>query len=124
MNSYRSRSTVLLLLVALVCPGPSSIESLRAISADPSRPDSVRFRAHFDMVREGYLFSAPDSAFTIAQQLQRGARRTGNAGFQARASELLASTFNVRGDLRVALLHYDTDWRCAPLTRVGRAWLI
>ncbi|MCB0767872.1 MAG: tetratricopeptide repeat protein [Flavobacteriales bacterium] len=68
----------------------------------------MRFTAYFDLIWEGYLFSQPDSAYSLARDLQRNARREGNRVFEARASELLAATWYVRGDLRTALINYDT----------------
>ena len=84
------------------------LDSLRSITNDTSKPDSVRFTAYYDLVWDGYLFSDPDTAQTMARWLQTAARKKGQPVFVARASELLAATWYVRGELRTALLHYDT----------------
>ncbi len=99
-----------LLSPLLICPMEAQvdIDSLRSIAEDQSNPDSIRFTACFDLIWEGYLFSQPDSAYNLARDLQRNARSEGNLVFEARASELLAATWYVRGDLRTALIHYDT----------------
>lgn len=51
-----------------------NIDSLRVISEDMSRPDSIRFSAYFDLVWEGYLFSMPEIASRMALQLRQEAR--------------------------------------------------
>ncbi|MBL7944747.1 MAG: tetratricopeptide repeat protein, partial [Flavobacteriales bacterium] len=84
------------------------IDSLRAIAEDMAQPDSVRFTAFYDLVWDGFLFNDPDSAYTLGLQLQREARERKAPAFVARASELLAAVWYVRGDMRTALLHYDT----------------
>lgn len=88
--------------------GQLDVDSLRSLASDRSRPDSVRFTAFFDMVWDGFLFNDPDSAFVLGLQLQREARERNDPVFVARASELLAAVWYVRGDMRTALLHYDT----------------
>ena len=97
-----------LMSVSAIAFAQPDIDSLRTVAYDPSRPDSVRFAAFYDMVWDGFLFNDPDSAFVLGSQLQRDARDRNNPVFVARASELLAAVWYVRGDMRTALLHYDT----------------
>ena len=81
---------------------------MRALAFDRTTPDSLRFTAFYDLVWDGYLFSDPDSAYILATSLRREARAKNNKVFEARASELFAAVWYVRGDMRTALLHYDT----------------
>lgn len=106
----RDRPTCLLLAccMALVATGQVDLDSLRSLASDRTIPDSVRFTARYDLAWDGYLFSEPDTAERMAHALQRDARIGGNKVFEARASELLAAVWYVRGDMRTALLHYDT----------------
>ncbi len=101
-----------LLLGLVILAGSASaqvdLDSLRSIANDTSKPDSARFTAYYDLVWDGYLFSDPDTAQTMAHWLQTEARRKHQRTFEARASELLAAAWYVRGELRTALLHYDT----------------
>lgn len=83
-------------------------EALRAVIQDSGRADSVRFTALYDLVWDGYLFSDPDSGRILAMSLRQQARSKRNTVFEARASELIAATWYVQGDLKTALLHYDT----------------
>lgn len=103
------RTTLLsLTLVTSSLHAQADLDSLRRIAHDRSRPDSVRFRAYHDLVWDGYLFSDPDTAYTMGRWLQREARLKASGTYEARASELMAASWYVRGDLRAALLHYDT----------------
>ncbi|MBK6627007.1 MAG: sensor histidine kinase [Flavobacteriales bacterium] len=88
--------------------GHTGLDSLRALAFDRTTPDSLRFTAFYDLVWDGYLFSDPDSAYILATSLRREARAKNNKVFEARASELFAAVWYVRGDMRTALLHYDT----------------
>ncbi|MEO8067881.1 MAG: tetratricopeptide repeat protein [Flavobacteriales bacterium] len=84
------------------------MDSLRTVWLDAHQPDSVRFSAYYDLVWDGYLFSDPDTARIMALTLQQQARSKQDHVFEARASELIAASWYVQGDLRTALLHYDT----------------
>lgn len=96
------------LLAALYCNAQPDLDSLRSVFMDRSKPDSVRFTAFYDLAWDGYLFNEPDTAEVMARSLQRDARAKGNTVFEARASELLAAVWYVRGEMRTALSHYDT----------------
>jgi len=84
------------------------LDSLRGVYADPDRSDSIRFSAFNDLAWEGYLFSEPDTAFAMGQRLQREAKSKRYPAFEARASELMAAACYVKGELKTALVHYDT----------------
>lgn len=103
----RISSMVLCIAAGSAC-AQVNIDSLRAIATDTNRPDSVRFTAYYDLVWDGYLFSEPDTAFELGRKLQREAKARNNNVFVARANELMAASCYVRGDMRKALLHYDT----------------
>lgn len=104
----RALLTATWLLAALYCSAQPNLDSLRSVFKDRSKPDSVRFTAFYELTWDGYLFNAPDTAEVMARSLQRDARAKGNPIFEARASELLAAVWYVRGDMRTALSHYDT----------------
>ena len=95
-------------LVATCCIAQPELDSLRALAFDRSQPDSIRFTALYDLTWDGYLFSAPDTADVLARRLQAEARASRDRTFEARASELFAAVRYVRGEMRTALLHYDT----------------
>lgn len=95
-------------LAAACCIAQPELDSLRALAFDRSTPDSIRFTALYDLTWDGYLFSAPDTADVLARRLQAEARASRDRVFEARASELFAAVRYVRGEMRTALLHYDT----------------
>ena len=104
----RTFSATIASCLALLATGHTGLDSLRALAFDRTTPDSLRFTAFYDLVWDGYLFSDPDSAYILATSLRREARAKNNKVFEARASELFAAVWYVRGDMRTALLHYDT----------------
>ncbi len=104
----RTLSSTIAACLALMASGQTGLDSLRALAFDRTKPDSVRFTAFYDLVWDGYLFNDPDSAFILGTLLRTEARRSKNKVFEARSSELFAAVRYVRGDMRTALLHYDT----------------
>ncbi len=105
---FRFCGITCLLLLVDPCLAQVNKDSLRAITRDPHKPDSTRLLALFDLAWDGYLFSDPDSAYLLAEQLQHEARTKHDVVFEARSSELKAAVWYVRGEMRTALSHYDT----------------
>lgn len=98
---------VLPCLLALGHIHAQDLDSLRLVWRDTDRPDSLRFKACYDLVWDGYLFSDPDSALLVADQLQDTARKHGSAQYDALAYDLQAAAWYVKGDLRKALSFYE-----------------
>lgn len=46
-----------------------NLDSLYAVWQDQSQADSIRSKAYSDYIWDGFLFSQPDSAFTLAEEL-------------------------------------------------------
>jgi len=110
MNPSSLVRTVLLLAAA--SPQMSiaqNVDSLRKVWGNEQLPDSTRFNACYDLVWEGYLFSQPDSAFVLAEDMEAQARAKGSLNFQTRANDLKAAVWYVRGDLPKALEHYTAS---------------
>jgi len=97
----------LILHTSMACG--QDLESWRATWQDTAERDSVRFTALYDLVWEGYLFSEPDSAFALATEMFHQAERKSDRFFMARAWDLMAATWYVRGDLKMALTYYDSS---------------
>ncbi len=94
-------------LMLLMLPAAAQdLDSLRRVWSDGTRPDSVRFLACYDLVWDGYLFSDPDSALLLSEDLQRQARSRGSIKFDALAFDLMAVAWYVKGDMRKALSIY------------------
>ena len=100
-----ARSALLLALLALGCGTVAqvNIDSLRTIALDRSKPDSVRFTAWDGWIWEGYLYSEPDSAYLLAEQMRQEAKRLGSLRYEASAIGLKATSWYVRGENLKAL---------------------
>lgn len=101
---YAALLTSLLMSTMLVADG---LDSLRASWRNGELPDSSRFRACYDLVWDGYLFSDPDSALILAGELQQQARARNSPKYVALAYDLQAAGWYVKGDLRKALSLYS-----------------
>lgn len=60
---------ILCLLGGITSKGQVNLDSLYALWQDKTQPDSVRINAYADYIWDGYLFSQPDSAFILAEEL-------------------------------------------------------
>lgn len=80
-----------------------NLDSLRSACADRSLPDSARFVACNELIWEGYLFNAPDTAYLLAERMESEARGKGNDRFVAVAIDAKAATWYVRGQFESAL---------------------
>lgn len=83
------------------------LDSLRNACADRSLPDSARFMACNELIWEGYLFNAPDTAYLLAERMESEARGKGSDRFVAVAIDAKAATWYVRGQFRQALSLYQ-----------------
>lgn len=102
------RRTALLLIAFAGCLScvAQDLDSLRAAWRNPALADSLRYKACYDLVWDGYLFSDPDSGLLLANELQTTARKSGSAQYDALAYDLQAVAWYVKGDLRKALALY------------------
>ena len=100
--------TILLFLSVLASASCTAqdLDSLRHVWTNTSLPDTTRFLACYDLVWDGYLFSDPDSALLLAEELQATAREKRSAKFDALAYDLQAAAWYVKGDMRKALSIY------------------
>jgi len=83
-----------------------NLDSLRRACADRSLPDSARFVACNELIWQGYLFNAPDTAYLLAERMESEARGKGNDRFVAVAIDAKAATWYVRGQFESALELY------------------
>ena len=60
---------ILCLLIGVTLKGQVNLDSLYALWQDKTQPDSIRTNAYADYIWDGYLFSQPDSAFILAEEL-------------------------------------------------------
>lgn len=101
----------LLILLTVSLIGSSALaqglDSLRSIWKSSTAPDSLRFKAAYDLIWDGYLFSDPDSARVLTEELRVQARSSGSLRFVARSHDLDAAVAYVKGNMREALTIYE-----------------
>jgi adenylate cyclase len=66
---FKSIFLTLCLLSGYSLKGQVNLDSLNTIWQDQTQSDSIRTRAYADYIWDGYLFSQPDSAFILAEEL-------------------------------------------------------
>lgn len=60
---------ILCLLCGVTLKSQVNLDSLYAVWQDKTKSDSIRTNAYSDYIWDGYLFSQPDSAFILAEEL-------------------------------------------------------
>lgn len=80
-----------------------NLDSLHQIWLDETQPDTARFKAMKTIAWDGYLFSNPDSANILAQQLEKLAKQKENKKWEAGAMNVQGASFWVRSDFAPAL---------------------
>ncbi|MFZ1687143.1 MAG: adenylate/guanylate cyclase domain-containing protein [Flavobacteriales bacterium] len=87
--------------------GAQNTDSLRAVWNDPGRPDTVRLQAMENLIWDAYVYVQPDSAFLLAEEMATFAERGANPGWQAKAFDLQAASWYIRGEAAKALEFYQ-----------------
>ena len=82
-----------------------NIDSLNGVWNDESQPDTTRFKAMKIISWDGYLFTNPDTAYTLLDELIELAKSKGNKKWEARALNIQGVSFIVRGNFSLALDH-------------------
>jgi adenylate cyclase len=82
-------------------------DSLWAVWSDPAQADTSRLRALDRIVRGGFLYSQPDSAFYYAQLHYDLAESKGLKDRMARALNNQGVSYAIRGDYLKAMDHYQ-----------------
>ena len=68
-HMYKNILCLFMLLFLSRVGAQQNLDSLYNVWQDTSKTDSTRVNAFYDHIWEGYLFSQPDSAFVLANQL-------------------------------------------------------
>ncbi|UTW61798.1 tetratricopeptide repeat protein [bacterium SCSIO 12741] len=107
--------TLLILTIHLI-PNKAiaNTDSLNAVWSDPSLPDSVRIAAGAKLAWDGYLFSQPDTAFVIANDLYEMAKRIDHLKWQSSALNIQGISCHIRGMDDKALIYFN---RCLEINK-------
>ena len=74
---------------------------------DVSKPDSMRVKAFEDYIWEGFMYSDPDSASALAEEMLMFCRTRNNKIGEALAYNTLGSSYVIRGNFAKALNYFD-----------------
>jgi tetratricopeptide (TPR) repeat protein len=86
--------------------GQVKLDSLWAVWNDPSQHDTSRLLAMYEITRDGYMFSQPDSAFYFAQLIYDYAKSKGLKKQMAQALNAQGVSFYIQGDYASAIDYY------------------
>lgn len=103
----KSSFILLLLLMGFSTQAQVNIDSLWSVWNDESAPDTCRTQAMYKIVRDGYMYSQPDSAFYFAQALHDFAKDRGLRKEMGDAFNLQGISCYVRSDYSKALHYYQ-----------------
>ncbi|RMG57650.1 MAG: response regulator, partial [Bacteroidetes bacterium] len=84
-----------------------ALDSLFAVWQDPSQPDSTRADAFRQYVWDGFLFSNPDSALSLADTLQAFAALQSDPDIASTANNLARIALYLLGEYDGALTHFE-----------------
>ena len=102
----------LLLIISLSISGiclnaQSNLDSLYAIWQDETVSDTIRVDAYQDYIWDGFMFSNPDTAFILAQNLLDFGDEQLHAGAKANAYHLMGVSNYFKSDYPKALDYYQ-----------------
>ena len=84
-----------------------NLDSLWGVWMDTSKPDTVRLKAINSIAWDGFLFTQPDSAHSIAQLEYDYALHKGDLKWQGKALNIQGCSFLVRGDYENASTSFN-----------------
>jgi len=83
-----------------------NVDSLWSVWSNTSLADTVRLKS-IQSLAWSFLYSNPDSTYTLAVQELAYARQIGSKKWEAKALNTIGSTYNVKGDYTRALSYYQ-----------------
>jgi len=104
------RSKIILVLLLLIGSGVSAqtnLDSLFSVWEDETQPDSSRVKAYKDYIAKGFIFSNPDTAIILAQDLVTYGEQHQYSKASATAYFLMGSSNHIKSDYPNALNYYQ-----------------
>jgi len=99
-----------LLVMSLCCATlfaqPVNTDSLWQVWNDTTQPDTARMKA-IQTIAWSLLYRKPDSTYLLAEKELRFALQVNNKKWQAKALNVIGSTYNIRGEYARALASYQ-----------------
>jgi adenylate cyclase len=93
----------LALLISFFCHSQVNLDSLMGIWSNPEQSDSIRTDAYYAYIWNGFLFSRPDSAFILAEDLCKFGKENSYSTAEIGGYTLQGISFALRSDYPTAL---------------------
>lgn len=104
-NMNRLALIVLISLSGFCLQAQPNLDSLYGIWRDETLPERQRIVAYYDFIWEGYLFSNPDTAFILAEELADFARQRQNISVEGQANYIQGVSFALKSNYDQALVY-------------------
>lgn len=99
--------TIILLAFSLSLSGQTKVDSLFSVWEDQTGADSTRVDAYKDYIWDGFMFSKPDSAFKLAEELYRFSIQQDYVRAKAQGLYIQGVSLHLRGIYSEALAYYQ-----------------
>ena len=93
------------LIIGFSSSAQINLDSLYQVWQDKNQEDSARFKAMESFAWDGYLFTKPDTAYILMEELKVLAQQKENKKWEARALGIQGVGFIVQGNFSLALEH-------------------
>ena len=90
--------SVILLLLSFHCKSQVNLDSLWTVWENTKQPDTIRLQAMQRICLKGYLYSKPDTAFILAQEMLDFAVLKNEKHYQVFALQVLGTSCSLRAD--------------------------
>ena len=101
------KATLILVLFPLFLSAQINKDSLWTIWSDQANPDTIRLQAIKGLVQYGYLFSQPDTAFIIAQNMYDLAEEKDRQLWMVDAANYQGISLAIRGRNHEAIKYFS-----------------
>ncbi len=95
------------MIIGFALNAQSNLDSLYAVWQNPAQSDSTRVTAFADYIRKGFLFSQPDSAFALAEEMIVFSIEKSFLIGQGMGLHLQGVGYHLQGDYPIALDYYS-----------------
>lgn len=85
-------------------------DSLLSIWEDINQEDTIRTKAYSQLIWKGFLFSKPDTAYSMCETLRVFAFESNLPIWQAEARKMQGISFYLKGDILKALTYYEMEY--------------
>jgi len=102
----RNLFIILLFVASLIIQAQHNLDSLYTVWQDQNQSDSTRATAYKEYIWNGFLYSKPDTAFIMAEELLTYGFDNNHLKAQALGYNIQGASWYIRGDYPIALGYY------------------